>query len=164
MSCANIPCEGDGFGCAFDVDGAGTGAAFDVVDGDEFGFRASVCAVKRDASLLPDCFIESGEGEFMAHDGGQYFVGFRVGVEQVLDCFFINGLARKDGTRGAEGEACGEARSRLLCDLGDAHAAEGIGSLKDVVYQRFGESFVVEADEEGRAAWEIEVRFVAAEA
>ena len=75
MPDADVPREGNGFACAFNNNGADAGAAFDLFDTDELGFRSSVGTVEADAHILVSickiCFVH-----LVAEGGGQYLIGF----------------------------------------------------------------------------------------
>ncbi len=75
MTDADVPCEGEGFGCAFDSDGADAGAIVNVFDLDEFGFWAAVSLVETDGRLVVRC-AQSSAVEFVAQRGCERGVGF----------------------------------------------------------------------------------------
>jgi len=87
VSYSYIPGEGEGFGCAFDVDGADARAVVDILDADEFGFGIAVSFVEVDGRFIVRCG-EACTVEFVAQGGGQDGVCFRVGVEVVCDFAF----------------------------------------------------------------------------
>lgn len=132
MADADVPSEGEGFGCAFDGDGADAGAVVDVFDGDEFGFRGAVSLVEVDGRLIVRCG-EAGTVEFVAQGGGQDGVGFRVGVEIVFDLAFDLFRTGEDGAADFEGVTISEVGSGLLLDAHDFHAAADFRVAQGVV-------------------------------
>jgi len=156
MADADVPCEGDGFRGAFDDDGADAGAALDVFDTDEFGFRSPIRAVEADAHVL----VGGGEFRFVhfvVERGGQHVVGFRVGVDEVFHLALCLFAAGEDGAADFEGVAVAEAGRGLLLDADDAHAVADFRVAERGVDELFGQvEVVVVADEPRRAARELQ--------
>lgn len=159
MSDADVPCEGDAFGCAFDMDGADAGAAVDVFDLNEFCFRAAVVAVEAYARLLVLC-SESGCVHFVVERFCKHFVGFRIRVDEMFGLPFGGLQAGEDGASDFEVVAFTKRGRRLLFDLCDAHSECYFGVAERAVNNRFEHARVVEADEPRRAARELKFSFV----
>lgn len=156
MADADVPGEGDGFGGAFDGDGADAGAVVDVFDGDELGLGVAVGLVEADGGGVVGR-AEARAVELVAEGRGQHGVGLRVGVEIVADTAILGLLrAREDGAADLEGEARAEAGRRLLLDACDAHPAADLRVAERVVDERLGQRLVVEAEEPVRAALELQ--------
>lgn len=151
MANANVPGEGEGFGGAFDVDGAGAGAIADVFDGDESGFGVAVRFVEADNGLVVRCG-EASAVEFVAQRGREDGVGLGVGVEIVPDFAFRLFGAGEDGAANLEGVAMAEAGRGLLLDACDIHATADLRVGERAVDERLDERVVVEAEKEMRAA------------
>lgn len=155
MSDPDVPGEGDGFGRAFDGDGADAGAVADVFDGDELGLRRAVGTVEADGGGVVGS-AEARAVELVAQGRGQHGVCLWVGVEVVADAAFPVLLrAREDGAADLEGEAPAEAGRRLLLDALDAHPAADLRVAERAVDERLDERLVVDAQEPVRAAREL---------
>ena len=121
MADTDVPGEGDGFGGAFDGDGANTSAVADVFNGDELCPRVAVGLVEAGGGGVVGR-AEARAVELVAQCRGQHGVGLRVGVEVVPD--FAVYLIRLDEYRAADFKSVvfAEMWRGLLLDTDDAHA------------------------------------------
>ena len=122
MSDADVPREGDAFRRAFEINGAGTGAALDVFDRHEPCLRASVAAVEANARPFVRG-VETGGVHLVVERLRQHVVRFGIGVEQVIDLAVRRLLAGEHGAADAEMAARAEARRGFLFDPPDVHPA-----------------------------------------